>query len=339
MSVDIRSDKNNHFGGFTVKKRIIDFGDRSISIPNISSINIAESNPGRILVLMAFLGSLSLMLSAYESSSYYSSNKITEIFFVLGIILIAPIVFSLITKETYLVISSNDGTKAVLSSRNFPFLRKVKAALDEKINNENVENSFVANFHKGSIEKLDVGTLNTNTVDGETIISHSPGSVVASHSPGAQLGEGNVSTDNEFNIKHSDRQSITPQTEQDAVPNLYDPHPASRKAEASYSPFFIKENTVHHSAGAQIGNNNISNNNQFNIDFSRHIEHVETIKNGINDPEHIEKLDEMLVIMRSGISTPASTNKLRTYAHDFATYLQAYPPLSKIFQDILNVLG
>jgi len=80
-------------------------------------------------------------------------------------------------------------------------------------------------------------------------------------------------------------------------------------------------------------------NNQTLTDYSLHIPRVETVRDGLNDPALKAKLDEMLQLMKDGTAKQQEKQKLKQYALDMAAFVQAYPPISRIFNDLIRVIG
>lgn len=94
-----------------------------------------------------------------------------------------------------------------------------------------------------------------------------------------------------------------------------------------------------HSPAAQVGNNHHMNGVTVITDYRQHIPKIETIRRELTDPKVTEKLDEMIALMKAGTPQPQDKHRLKDYAVELATYVQAYPPITKIFNDIAQAVG
>ncbi len=411
MNKDIRSNRDNHFDGMTVKKRVIDLGDRSISISNIASISIAETSPSILLIVLAIIGTLIMLSSGMDLGSAFRPDQTKAFRAVVGLLFLAPIIFFLITKKVYLIIASNDGSKAVFTTKDINFLRHVKTALDEKINSDNLGATFEANFAEGSIQQMNIDQVTSENIIADAVVSNSPGSFVAAHSPGAQLGDGNVMKDSTYqttrqgaenaafhstnSLTHEALHDPAQQGQKDLLNKSLDwltqkatgyktPYaPAQETQDAGPTHTFVPQSDLppgqqpqrdqtsfeqngsigqaftdisnpqletsaihgdggavaYHSPGAQIGDFNTQENTQTFTDYSLHIPRVETVRDGLNDPALKAKLDEMLQLMKDGTTQDQDKQKLKQYALDMASFVQAYPPITRIFNDLIRVIG
>jgi len=98
-------------------------------------------------------------------------------------------------------------------------MKKVKSAIDERINHPESTSQFTVNFNKGSIEQMSVDNMGgVSNMSAETVVSDSPGANVASHSAGAQVGIGNTM---EVNTSYINYETYLPHVEKirEAVPD------------------------------------------------------------------------------------------------------------------------
>lgn len=378
---------DDHYTDMDVRQRLMDLGDRSISIENISSISITRHSllmyfivlllPGLWLFGAGILQLVSyLSINSRFGGSSFLSIAIVQLLLAGGLCFL--FYFFVKRRKKYLIIYSNDGRQSIFYNRDINLLRQVKAGLDAKIDQGNVASTFHVNFAKGSIHNLNVDEMNTDHIAADTVLSHSPGSVVASHSPGAQLGTGNIikkadmgeavtslkkksgdwlaeaSAKAGFKSKAGEREMPKPLAEdfragpfgkQGLVDHNVPPSPASHYGRShphgEKGTVGLQERGVNvlNSPGAQVGDFNHLSDTQILTDYSAHIQRVETVKEGLNDPALEAKLDEMLTLMKQGTVHHNEKQKLKDYALEMATFVQAYPPISKIFHDIIRVIG
>ncbi|GJM01693.1 MAG: hypothetical protein DHS20C08_01940 [Rhodomicrobium sp.] len=412
----------------SVRHRILEASDRSIAIANISSISLSRFPLWPLLVFLLLPGVLTFLsalftMFGFMAFSGFNSNQIggmvlaslPTLLFAGG--LIGLFFFLKKRRKSYLVITSNDGSTTVFSSGDLSFLQGVKDAIDDKINNDKIDTTFYANFAEGAVQNLSVGQFEAETVNADTVLANSPGSMVANHSPGAQLGNGHTMQDAVFTTdyrpaaervdengekpwyekmldvpleKTSDflaglkgdgpgpaepSEISTPRGRATEGPG-FTPSPPERGAfgapfppdhrvqadhgEPNMKPENVRKTSHHmppsgeyggmnghmngpltaqHSPGAQLGQFNQMNGAMIITDYSQHIPNVERIRQELTDPKVTEKLDEMLALMKAGTPQPEDKRRLRDYAMELATIVQAYPPITKIFNDIIHVIG
>lgn len=467
MERDIRTNRDNHFDGMTVRARIIDLGDRTIAISNITTVGIAKKSFPYLILLSFLLGIFCVASAAIDISLRDGGPGVR---FGFGVLLIIPLAYFMLTRKIYLIITTNDAGRVVFTNRNINLLRHIKHLLDEKINNDNFEMSFFANFAEGSIQKLSMDQHFAGPVNGEAIATHTPG-----HTPGAMLGNPTPpgahfgSSPGVHNPMADHMQAAVPngmpahdRTGQDrpaqdrpahepisqnnsiadglAKKSWYDKMidlPLSKSSdwlskmssqivgsagepvEPGSGPFANRDNlsgnghsfsnngqgfsganermngikpengtmngafngTGNDSGGlgpngftpdpspifgqdslnghmgsadfsgmgndgsaiytpeAQFDDNNTMASGQIITDYSQHIPKIETIRQELSDPQVTQKLDEMILLMKGGTALDQDKQKLRGYALDLSSYVQAYPPIAKIFSDILRVVG
>ncbi len=416
MKTDIRSHRDNHFDGMTVRKRVINLGDRSIPISNIASINVAESTPNLLFFVLAVFGAFVVLSTTSNFAILAFINDFVILRFLIGFGFILPLLFMLFRQKLHLVITSNDGSKAFFSNDNILFLRQVKAALDEKINFNKLDAGFVVNFAESSIGQLagdkayneniisDVFAPALNDELGDNLLPEAQMEPVnlkqetlgAENDPqttwheahdkhfsqttpfsgGTSYEEDKPEDPGFFNrskdwiaqkkgatkeLFSSPEQTQGEEPLQTFVPGKgigNGPH-----SDIPHSPFVpnsppgkyqhVKGPTPeakvmqvdhnvegHQGPGSHITDLNKGlDNNQTLTDYSLHIPRVETVRDGLNDPALKAKLDEMLQLMKDGTAKQQEKQKLKQYALDMAAFVQAYPPISRIFNDLIRVIG
>ena len=416
MKKDIRSHRDNHFEGMTVRKRVINLGDRSLPISNIASINVAESTPNLSLFVLAVFGAFVVLSTTGDFAFLAFINDFVILRFLIGFSLILPLLFMLFRQKLHLVITSNDGSKAFFSNDNILFLRQVKAALDEKINFNNMDAGFVVNFAESSIGQLAGDKTYNENIISDVFAPPLKDDVRDTSLPETQMEQVNLIPENvqenvpqttwhESHDEHfsqttpfSDDASFEQDKPEDpgffnrskdwiaqktgATKELFTPaehthegEPGqtfvpgkdpgnAQQTERPHSPFVPNAElgtpyrptnrptpdativqtdhkiTGFQAQGPQVTDlNNGLDNNQTLTDYSLHIPRVETVRDGLNDPALKAKLDEMLQLMKDGTAKQQEKQQLKQYALDMAAFVQAYPPISRIFNDLIRVIG
>lgn len=179
-----RSDEQ--FDYLTVKDNVIDTGLRSISIKNISTVGITKVYPYQ---RFAFIVAL-ISVGFFVAGSTANNANVLHVFALFALLASFGLYAS---NETFLVLSTNDGSSSLFFNKDMNFLKRVKQSIDERINDPESASQFTVNFNKGSIEQMSVDNMGGVTnMSAETVVSDSPGANVASHSAGAQVGIGNT---------------------------------------------------------------------------------------------------------------------------------------------------
>jgi hypothetical protein len=215
-----RSDEQ--FSNLTVKDNVIDTGSRTISIRNISIVGIEEIYPYRKIAIFLALAALVVAVAGMMEGSRrspWSSGNDSDGYFIVATMMGFASIASFLVGRTFLAIVTNDGSYSLFFNQNIDFLKKVKSAIDERINHPESASQFTVNFNKGSIEQMSVDTMGgVSNMSAETVVSDSPGANVASHSAGAQVGIGNTM---EVNTSYVNYETYLPHVEKirEAVPD------------------------------------------------------------------------------------------------------------------------
>lgn len=412
---------------FEMQQRVLRTKDRSLALANISSVEISRFPLTPLVVLLLLPGAVMLFSVLGTFFSIYAlmgNNSGAMGSFMVGAVITLLISALLIflffffkkRRSYYLLISSNDGSVTFFRNRDYVFLTEVKTAIDDKINNDRIEQTFYANFAEGAVQSLNVESFETDSLMAETVVANSPGSQIANHSPGAQVGTGNEMKDNNIfttdyrpaaekvdengekpwyekmldvplektsdflsGLKNSEpakpapideiSEPVTRDISGDVVADApFAPPPPERGApvgegfeapprpmagpppgqppvngvmdKSGFPPNGAPGQMVaNHSPGAQIGGHNQMNGNLILTDYRSHIPKVETIRRELTDPQMTEKLDEMIALMKTGTPQVEDKRRLKDYAMELAAYVQAYPPITKIFHDIVHAVG
>lgn len=375
MVKDVRSNRNNQFNGMTVKKRIIDLGDRSIAIANITSIGIAETALSLVMILCTIVGFV-ILLSSAASFGTLDTTFIRIARFALSFLFFIPVIYYLLRLKVFLTITTNDGRQAIFVSKNIELLHQVKTALDDKIDNETINNCFIANFSEGSIRQINVDdhiqteTLVVNHAQATRggaahLMNEAEAHGVEVHAPevrgiagnpayrqnnehiplaerlqplpGGKPGmidlSGASSTTHDFDI------SSAPKPDGKGIPHNND-IPCGPGAQPPLSHVAAPLGTqMGAHVGSQVGDPNNFTESSILTDYSAHIQQVGKIREGLVDPQLQIKLDEILVLMMNGTAKPQDKQKLKDQASEMASFVQAYPPIARIFHDIVIVAG
>ena len=87
MKKDIRSHRDNHFEGMTVRKRVINLGDRSLPISNIASINVVESTPNLLFFVLAVLGAFVVLSTTSDFAALaQTAHRLKGVFAMLNLV-------------------------------------------------------------------------------------------------------------------------------------------------------------------------------------------------------------------------------------------------------------
>ena len=131
--------------------------------------------------------------------------------------------------RTFLQIGASDGSRTIFYSTNKSFLLEVKNFLLLKINDRNVTSTnhfhFGDNIEGDKVVGTKASTTNTTMVNGsgnQVIAGGASGARIAgsasahflNDSPGAQIGTGNMSSGNNYQITRIDYSNVLPQIEQ-----------------------------------------------------------------------------------------------------------------------------
>lgn len=301
----IKPDENGagtrQFGHLNVRERVIDTGDRAISIDNISTISLyteRTKGPRGLLIFFAVVAGLAGAIALIQSLDRWGPPP------ALGIVLLcvagALVVAGIRAKDhvmSFLTIATNDGGRTVFPSRDRKYLATVKDFIADKINRNDLAavqyfdnrttsvQAETANFGTDQSIRADAIVMGDNNL----VASRSAGAHVgttshsysAVNSPGAQLGAGHMATGNVIHMRVTDFSGVLPQI-------------------TELREFYGR------TAGAS---------------------HVE------------ERLAELERLMKGGAPAPAEKSRIRSLASDLGTILQAYPPMVQLFQHIIRMIG
>ncbi len=143
----------NRFDELDVQKRVLLMRDRSVAVRNITAISV-DRMPLYPFILALLLPGLfvaagaigSVMFGGGAADGWVDGLIMQSPWLLLALLLTGLFWYLARRRQSYLMISSADGAQHAFGSRDVELLRGVKAALDDKINNQRVEVTFFANF-------------------------------------------------------------------------------------------------------------------------------------------------------------------------------------------------
>lgn len=220
------------FGELTIERRVLLTNTRTIAIGNIASLSVGSFTSRRSSPLLySALGSAAFALNNFTNTGFSFGGSIAALegivvgFFAL--VLFVAWFFSRQVTETYLIVTTNDGTRSLFAGQSRETLENVRRILSDKINAHDEAATYTINFASGVIENLTLaeganfqaGAL----VQGSNnqVVANSPGgraataeqTFSATHSPGAQVGFGNAQRDTAVTVTHIDYSYVLPQIE------------------------------------------------------------------------------------------------------------------------------
>lgn len=293
------------FGHLNVRERVIDTGDRAISIGNIATISIlTRIEKGKrdsyfVVAGIVTLIGLSLLFGAIGNGPRGGAAPLP---LALAILAVAGMfiwlgIRSKDTSTTYLTIATNDGSRTIFPSADRAYLSAVKDFIADKINRD--DEAAVQYFDNRSTHvraaTANIGTDQSVYADALVVgdnnwvaarsagasIGNSTHSYQATNSPGAQVGASVVAIGNRVRIETVDFSQILPQITE--LRNFY-----GRTANA---------------------------------------EHIE------------QRLSELEHLMAAGAPAPADKSHVQKLATELSTILQGYPPLVQLFQHVAQLVG
>ena len=143
----------NRFDELDVQKRVLLMRDRSVAVRNITAISV-DRMPLYPFIMALLLPGLfvaaeaigSVMFGGGAADGWVDGLIMQSPWLLLALLLTGLFWYLARRRQSYLMISSADGAQHAFGSRDVELLRGVKAALDDKINNQRVEVTFFANF-------------------------------------------------------------------------------------------------------------------------------------------------------------------------------------------------
>jgi hypothetical protein len=195
------------FGQLNIRERVLDTGERTITVANISTVSLAKLDKKRARIVLWILAAASVIGGAV----YFSGGDV-----VTGVVSLAlAALFAWLAYRAKdiitLAIGTNDGARTLFSSTDGTYLAEIKQFLTDKINTGDLRaGTFIIDQSKQDISIGKVVTGSDHSVNAGSIVAgshnqvatHSPGShfgnagtsYSAVNSPKAQVGTGNVAT-------------------------------------------------------------------------------------------------------------------------------------------------
>lgn len=172
------------FGQLDIRERVLDTGERTIAVANISTVSLAKLDKKRTRIVLWILAAICALtgLLWLVGGDVLSSVVALALAGLFG--WLAYRAKDIIT----LALGTNDGTRTLFASTDEALLAEVKRFLTEKINTGDLRAAtFVFDQSKQeiSIGKMVTGDDRSVTADSVVTGSHNQ---VATHSPGASFG-------------------------------------------------------------------------------------------------------------------------------------------------------
>ncbi len=308
----------SEYDTLTIRNRTLNFKDRTIHIMAIANISVVQ--PGRVLaIILLVLGLLGLIV------------RVINPFFLPGsalLVVIGLVVYGgyLLTRKSALVISSSDGRISALTSRSVPFLRDVKALLDERLETAGDQPPVTVNAVTNQIQQMTVGEIKDMTIaQSDAVVSQSPGAVVANNSSGVtsnvgnsiELGAGAALNGNGV-LSGADMRSHHETT-------------SNETANTSTTINTLGGGSILNNGDMQTGPINFGQSTDEMIAFYKSI-YEENLPR-----EHKVMVYDLLMMMHNGVEKPEEKRKVRTMAETLSDVFQAYPGAVQLFSHVAQL--
>lgn len=194
------------FEKLNIRERVLDTGDRTIAVANISTVSLAKLDKSRSRIVFSVLAALSVVVGVV----YLIGGSAAAV-----VLLALGVFFGWLAYQSKdiitLAIGTSDGARTLFSSTDGAYLAEIKRFLTEKINTGDLRaGTFIIDQSKQDVTIGKVVTGNDHSVNAGSVVtgSHnqvatgSPGShfgtsetrYSAVNSPQAQVGAGNVAS-------------------------------------------------------------------------------------------------------------------------------------------------
>jgi hypothetical protein len=171
------------FGQLDIRERVLDTGERTIAVANISTVSLAKLDKSRARIVFWILTAL----FAVAGMILISGGDLTGV----PALALAAIFAWLALRSRDIItlaIGTNDGARTLFSSADGPYLAEVKRFLTDKINTGDLRaGTFIIDQSKQDINIGKFVAGNDQSVNADTVVSGSHNQVAA-NSPGARFG-------------------------------------------------------------------------------------------------------------------------------------------------------
>jgi len=308
------------FESFRIERRALLLEDKTIAISSIASVTIGVLVPPNgqreRRLAAAYVGAALFALAQAAPTSGWFSGTIAQstVFLAMAAYCFLAAIFLLVhssgsaPQRLYLCVSCNDGSKAYFTGHD-EFLQRARLLLTEKINAIEANTSYTVNFANGTIENLNLGTVESFKAD--TVVSGN-NTHVAANSPGARVA--------------------SPET------------PRNTHATTHTATHYTASN----SPGAQVGRGNVVQGSTVTAavtltDYSAVLPEIERWRaSAAGSPgwEHVaERLARLEALLNDGTPTAEQKQAARGLAIDLSQILQGYPAAVQLFQGVLRLIG
>lgn len=171
------------FGRLNIRERVLDTGERTIAVANISTVSLAKLDKKRARIVFGILAALCAIGGVVSLSG--------DVAWALMLLALAGLFGWLAYRSRDIItlsLGTNDGAQTLFSSTDEAFLAEVKRFLTDKINTGDLRAAtFVFDQSKQEISIGKVVTGDDRSVNAESVVTGSHNQV-ATKSAGAQFG-------------------------------------------------------------------------------------------------------------------------------------------------------
>lgn len=196
-----------------VRDRVLVTPRTSISIANIATISLVPIIQKRPVV-WPFIVALSICAAAVFSipapqpqrwgDQVNDPRPLFALLFLGAAMMLTIWSYSEPEPEWRLLIGASDGSLNYFASKDREMLDRARQLLTEKIDARDQSQNYHINFLSGEVQIVGQGAMVVNGSGNQIATGHGRiGTMEASNSPGAQLGNGNVSSNNTFKVDYS----------------------------------------------------------------------------------------------------------------------------------------
>ena len=190
------------FGQLNIRERVLDTGERTIAVANISTVSLAKLDKKRARIVLWILAAISAVAGLLSLFGGDVPSSVVALAFAGLFGWLAYRAKDIIT----LAIGTGDGARTLFTSTDEAYLAEVKRFLTDKINTGDLRAAtfvFDQSNQEISIGKVVTGDDHSVTADSIVTGSHNQ---VATHSAGAQFGN----ADTRYSAVNSPKAQVGP---------------------------------------------------------------------------------------------------------------------------------
>lgn len=174
LTADPKPEETKAFGSLRIRQRVLETPSKSISIRNIAAVSVGTIQGARnrlpllIGVALAVVGIVVIAGSGAFTTTPSQVSNHTAIAIGILLLFLGPMIAALAITPAdlthYLIISSNDGSRALFTGPKREMLDEVRQLLAEKINDGDERATYNVNFQNGTIENLTVDRMSAGAL-------------------------------------------------------------------------------------------------------------------------------------------------------------------------------